>query len=525
MLKNVLITSTLLLSCNLYAQDSLLVEKAHLQDDGPITNMNNIRYINLDKSYYIYSTIESSNELYKDISPINLSGILLDNIWNYNWFMDVAVGPSFFLGKPLGCEDLFGRIEPSFQLSVGKWVTPNVGARVTYQGGRMKNYLIQRQNYHSVHADLLWDMISQIRGYEPGNRWSLIPFIGCGIIYNKQTEQHPFAMNYGVLGKLKFNKNLFVTLELGGITTFRDFDGVGNRNKFGDNMFHLTAGLSLAIGNKGWRRAIDAQPYIDQNAQLIASNQELTCRNSDYRNVHEQDIRVINEMKKIFEIEGILDKYNGLFRQKRADNMSSFQGIDYPKNDYNGLNSLRARLLSSNNRDKETGNIFIDTSETGEKLMEHDTITAGISDIYSADNLYIGKGDLNLLFSGKECIGSPIMFFFMVDTDQLTDPSQLANVDELVRICKKYNLRLRVTGTADSATGDTIRNQNLSISRSNYISEELVKRGVPQSRITKVSKGGVNDYQPIQVNRCAKVELFFEQVLSAQNNINNSSTK
>uniref|UniRef100_UPI0005C43C02 hypothetical protein n=1 Tax=Bacteroides timonensis TaxID=1470345 RepID=UPI0005C43C02 len=93
MLKNVLITSILLLSCNLYAQDSLFVEKTHLQDSEPITNMNNIRYINFDKSYYIYSTILSSDELYKDISPTFLSGILLDDIWNYNWFMDVAVGP------------------------------------------------------------------------------------------------------------------------------------------------------------------------------------------------------------------------------------------------------------------------------------------------------------------------------------------------------------------------------------------------------------------------------------------------
>ena len=157
--------------------------------------------------------------------------------------------------------------------------------------------------------------------------------------------------------------------------------------------------------------------------------------------------------------------------------------------------------------------------------MGNDTITTGNSDIYNADNLCTGKEYLKLLFSGKECIGSPIMFFFMVDTDQLTDPSQLANADELARICKKYNLRLRVIGTADSATGDAIRNQNLSICRADYISEELVKRGVSQNRITKVCKGGVNDYQPIQVNRCAKVELFFEPVLSAQNNINNSSKK
>lgn len=522
MLKNVLITSVIVLSCDMYAQDSLLVEKTNIQDVESVANMNNIRYINLDKSYCSYSTNRSIIEIYKDIPPSYMNGVLIDNLWSRNWFVSLGAGPSSFLGEPLGCEDLFGRIEPSFQLSIGKWFTPNVGARVIYQGGWMKNSLIQKQNYHSVHADLLWDIITQIRGYEPDNRWSLIPFIGCGIIYNQQTEQRPFAMNYGILNKFVLNKKLSLILELGGTTTFGDFDGAGNKAKFGDNILHLTAGLSLTIGSKGWRRVIDAQPYIDRNAQLMASNQELIHRNSDYRNIHEQDIRTINEMKKIFEIEGIIDRYTDIFDQKKAEDLDFFKDSNYPKNDYNGLNSLRERLLSLGSH---TGNASIDINGLGEKLMDNDTVPRENPNIYNADDFHYGKDYLNLLFSGKECIGSPIMFFFMVDTDQLTDSSQLANVDEIVRICKKYDLLLRVIGSADSATGDVIRNQNLSMRRSDYITDEIVKRGIPQNRITKVCKGGVNDYQPIQINRCAKVELFFDPALLARNTMDKTSNK
>ena len=50
------------------------------------------------------------------------------------------------------------------------------------------------------------------------------------------------------------------------------------------------------------------------------------------------DVRMLNELKKILEIEGLLEKYGRLF-----DNRKNLSGV-YPKNNYSGLNSLRARL-------------------------------------------------------------------------------------------------------------------------------------------------------------------------------------
>ena len=46
----------------------------------------------------------------------------------------------------------------------------------------------------------------------------------------------------------------------------------------------------------------------------------------------------INELKKILEIEGLLDKYSKMFDDRES------LGNVYPRNDYSGLNSLRARL-------------------------------------------------------------------------------------------------------------------------------------------------------------------------------------
>lgn len=35
------------------------------------------------------------------------------------------------------------------------------------------------------------------------------------------------------------------------------------------------------------------------------------------------------------------------------------------------------------------------------------------------------------------------------------------------------------------------------------------KRGIPIERIVKVSRGGIADHVPVEVNRHTKVELFF----------------
>lgn len=104
---------------------------------------------------------------------------------------------------------------------------------------------------------------------------------------------------------------------------------------------------------------------------------------------------------------------------------------------------------------------------------------------------------------------APIFFFFELGTSHLTDPSQLVNLDELARVAKKYGLKVKVTGAADSATGTIGINNALSASRADYIASELNKRGLSPDRMTKTGEGGISDYAPTEANRHTRVELFF----------------
>ena len=102
----------------------------------------------------------ASLEMLEPIKPSYLENITSARIWKDNWFLSISGGASAFVGSPLGCTDLFGRIEPTLSVSGGKWFTPAIGGRVSFQGFKLKNSMLHKQSYKSVHADFLWNVMS-----------------------------------------------------------------------------------------------------------------------------------------------------------------------------------------------------------------------------------------------------------------------------------------------------------------------------------------------------------------------------
>ena len=125
---------------------------------------------------------EYFKEKWETVQPSYLIDVVSVSTWKDNWFLNVSGGTSAFLGSPLGCEDLFGRMKPTLAVSAGKWFTPAIGGRLSYQGFRFKDSRLETQSYQFCHADLLWNVLA---GLDRGNtpcRWSLIPYAGAGII-------------------------------------------------------------------------------------------------------------------------------------------------------------------------------------------------------------------------------------------------------------------------------------------------------------------------------------------------------
>ena len=414
----------------------------------------------------------AADGMLRPLKPTYMKGTLVASPWTDNCFIQAAGGKTVFLGTPLGCNDLFGRMKPTFSVSLGKWFTPSVGGRLNYGGIQFNDCDNQSQDYQYLRADFMWNVLGNL--YEDDvhsfARWSVIPYVGIGMLHNKDNGHKPFAISYGIQGQYHLSRRIAVTAEIGNMTTMQDFDGYGNAHRLGDHLLSASLGLSVHIGKSGWKRAVDARPYIAQNEWLSAYATSLSDKNCLYHAQHERDRQTLNQLRKILAIEGLLDKYDHLF-------------------------SDDARMRGRNGNGQNP------------KVMESTSYTEKCgSGIEESDGNY-----LSLIQTGKACIGAPVYFFFELGADRLLNKSQLVNLDEVARIAKKYGLMVKVVGAADSATGNETINDNLSRSRADYIASELIKRGMENGTVTKGYDGGIDDYSPNEANRHTRIMLYFRQ--------------
>ena len=461
----------------------------------------------VDSSYM--EPVVTSDVMLQSLQPTYLRNVSEGSGWVRNWFLEVKGGTSAFLGSPVGCGDLFDRLTPALQVGVGKWFTPAVGGRIEFQGCQFKNAEFSTMKYQFIHADFMYNLTAFIRQNELGlSRWDVIPFLGIGMVHNsdwssgnRSGTNHPFAFAYGLEARYRITNRLHLLAELSGMTTMKNFDAIGSSSRFGDNMLTLSAGLSVTIGKVGHKRIIDAKPYMSQNEWLLDYANGLSSRNRYLtKRVHE-DEQCMAEYRKILEIEGLLDLYKDRLTDKGHTKIKSL----YPKNDYSGLNSLRARLA---NRGWD-GN-----PNTMPRAMQKRNGMEDTEDIYSLDSLFNNSGVtdnayLSAMLNGQEYIGAPIYFFFHLGTDVLTEKNQVMNLDEIARVANKHGLQVKVIGAADSATGTESINDNLSRQRAEYIRRLLLDRGVDDSRVYTIYAGGIDKYSPAEANRNTCVVLSF----------------
>ena len=438
------------------------------------------------------------------LEPTYLEDVTEAANWDRNWFIDLKGGASAFLGNPLGCSDLFGRTQPVLQVGIGKWFTPAIGGRIVYQGMKFKDSNILKQRYNNVHADFLYNVTNRFNRDEYGlSKWDLIPYVGAGIIHHDESGRKPFALHYGIMARCKLCSRFHIAAELGGLTTFRDFDGVGDGTKLGDNMLNLSVGITYTFGKAGWKKVVDAKPYMQQNQWLMEYVNSLKEQNHILAKKNQEDRIALDEYRKILEIEGLLNQYRDQLPEANKPKPL------YPRNDYSGLNSLRARLANRGWDGNSKLPIKCDTVDMKGKVlvpvngsMESSNRSMNNPEGYNSWDEY-----LQAIKDGKIGIGAPVYFFFKLGTHQLTDVSQMVNLDEIARIAKQYNLKVRISGAADSATGTKYINDRLSKERADFLQKQMKDRGVLEGNISTVSEGGINQFSPVQANRNSCVVL------------------
>ena len=110
----------------------------------------------------------------------------------------------------------------------------------------------------------------------------------------------------------------------------------------------------------------------------------------------------------------------------------------------------------------------------------------------------------------EDIISYPFSIFFNRDSYELMSRRDLINLREIAEVAKKNNFKIRLRGSADSATATPAYNQTLSENRCNKIKSELMSMGIPESQIILLPVGGVKELDPTEFDRRVLVELMQE---------------
>ena len=186
-----------------------------------------------------------------------------------------------------------------------------------------------------------------------------------------------------------------------------------------------------------------------------------------------------------------------------------------PVNDYDGLNSLRARLANpkwdgsipniGTGMKLEGGKIKPLTSSSERKAAESPVTSSGS---YAGENAEPSSLYLREMELGEVPVGAPVYVFFRLAGSYITDTPQMLNIQSAARLAVAENLRVRITGAADSVTGSSEKNAALALSRAQHVAKLMKERGVPEEHIEVLSEGGTAEHSPVEANRNCRIELF-----------------
>ena len=192
----------------------------------------------------------------------------------------------------------------------------------------------------------------------------------------------------------------------------------------------------------------------------------------------------------------------------------------HPINDYEGLNSLRQRLANPSWSGKtelfrsigsgmkvEDGKIVPLSKKSESEIKDNSTLSSETSMLGNAkvQNPYIQQME-----RGEVPIGAPIFVFFRLAWTYVTDSPQILTVNEVADLAVARNLRIRITGAADAATGSVEKNETLAKARAEHVASMMKNRGVQEDRIEILSQGGITSYEPVSANRNCRIELYMK---------------
>jgi len=199
------------------------------------------------------------------------------SFWD-NWFVQGQIGGQYTFSESNKVSSFGDKISPNAALGVGKFFSPEVGARVQLGGWTSSNYLKGTYDvkYLNGNVDALFNMTNIFLPYKENRVFNLIGILGIGYVHGfKDSDENRHATSsvsprLGLQADFRLSDAWSVNLEANGNLLRDDFN---NQEKFGcsyDGTLNVLAGVTYHFGRRGFATvdAADASLIQSLNDQI-----------------------------------------------------------------------------------------------------------------------------------------------------------------------------------------------------------------------------------------------------------------
>ena len=239
----------------------------------------------------IKETVEYSTDKHK---------VETNGFWS-NWFISAGAGAQVYFGDH-DREAKFGnRISPALDIAIGKWFSPEIGARLMYNGLSAKGATRWGQahstgeqvegwgsgmykskfHYFSFQADAMFNLTNIICGYKEDRVYNCTPYFGVGIMKaNDHPKKTEVAGSFGIMNSFRLSSALDLNLDVRGTMVPDAFDGETGQAS-ADGLLAVTVGITYKINPRGWNRAKTVTRNVYDNTELNRMREKLNRLNEE----------------------------------------------------------------------------------------------------------------------------------------------------------------------------------------------------------------------------------------------------
>ena len=203
-----------------------------------------------------------------ELQNVSHGCVFLRNRGADNWFMGIGGGTNmwFNAGENNSNADFMDRLGWNGQLQIGRWNSPNWGARFVIDGGHINMFaggVEREQQWVGGQLHLMYNIMNAWGTYRADRVWSLIPFGGVGYMYGLNDWSRPnpdnplfehqnqaFTFNAGLINQFQFSPGFGVFIELAARMMPESFGSGGAGRTSWDSQLTASAGIQFGLGGK-----------------------------------------------------------------------------------------------------------------------------------------------------------------------------------------------------------------------------------------------------------------------------------